>query len=100
MPRQRRDHKIMKQATTVHWSEALSGQGPDESTARSLVAQLTACEAEALSFCRLLERWARGDAVPTTSSSPFWCGRSRVSARRLPWARPLIAAPSGPVSST
>jgi hypothetical protein len=30
------------------------------------VAQLGACEAAALAFCRLLERWARGDAAPST----------------------------------
>jgi hypothetical protein len=66
----------MKQATTAHWSEALSGQGPDETTARSLVAQLTACEAAALSFCRLLERWARGDAEPCTP------GRRQAALRR------------------
>jgi hypothetical protein len=31
------------------------------------VAQLGACEAAALAFCRLLERWARGDAYPSTA---------------------------------
>jgi hypothetical protein len=36
-------------------------------TSRRLVSQLAACEAAALSFCRLLERWARGDAKPCTS---------------------------------
>jgi hypothetical protein len=30
------------------------------------VSQLGACEAAALSFCRLLERWARGEAEPST----------------------------------
>ena len=35
-------------------------------TARKLVAQLRACEAASLSFCRLLERWNRGEAVPST----------------------------------
>jgi hypothetical protein len=35
-------------------------------TCRRLVAQLGACEAAALSFCRLLERWARGEAEPST----------------------------------
>src|SRR6266540_5906193 len=66
----------MKQATTVHWSEALSGQGPDDATARSLVAQLVACEVASLSFCRLLERWARGDAEPCTP------GRRQAALRR------------------
>jgi hypothetical protein len=31
-----------------------------------LIAQLGACEASALSFCRLLERWARGEPQPST----------------------------------
>jgi hypothetical protein len=37
-----------------------------EVTCRRLVAQLGACEASALAFCRLLERWARGEAEPST----------------------------------
>jgi len=35
-------------------------------TAQRLVRQLNACEVAALAFCRLLERWARGDAAPST----------------------------------
>ena len=31
-----------------------------------LIGQLRACEISALAFCRLLERWARGDAQPPT----------------------------------
>src|SRR5207248_6855653 len=31
-----------------------------------LVRQLAACEAAALAFCRLLERWARGEPEPAT----------------------------------
>ncbi len=37
-----------------------------ELTATRLVSQLRACEASALAFCRLLERWGRGEAVPAT----------------------------------
>src|SRR5436189_552796 len=37
-----------------------------EATGRRLVGQLRACEVAALAFCRLLERWARGDAQPAT----------------------------------
>jgi hypothetical protein len=43
----------------VDWTE--------EATARRLINQLRACEAAALSFCRLLERWARGEADPPTA---------------------------------
>ena len=35
-----------------------------ELTARRLIGQLRACEAAALAFCRLLERWGRGEAGP------------------------------------
>jgi len=38
----------------------------DDATGQRLISQLGACEASALSFCRLLERWARGDAWPAT----------------------------------
>lgn len=37
-----------------------------DATAARLVAQLRACEAAALAFCRLLERWGRGEAEPAT----------------------------------
>jgi hypothetical protein len=38
----------------------------EQTTALRLVAQLGACEAAALAFCRLLERWARGEPTPAT----------------------------------
>jgi hypothetical protein len=38
----------------------------EAATAKRLIAQLRACEISALAFCRLLERWARGDAQPST----------------------------------
>jgi len=49
------------------WPEALARHGVEEITCRRLVAQLRACEASALAFCRLLERWARGEAEPSTA---------------------------------
>jgi len=48
------------------WSEVLSKYAAEEPTARRLTVQLRACEAAALAFCRLLERWSRGEAVPAT----------------------------------
>jgi hypothetical protein len=48
------------------WAGVLAEQGAQASTARRLIAQLSACEVAGLSFCRLLERWARGDADPCT----------------------------------
>src|ERR671935_85397 len=47
------------------WADVLIDHA-DWSTSRRLIAQLGACEAAALAFCRLLERWARGDAHPST----------------------------------
>jgi len=48
------------------WPKVLREYAADEVTARRLTAQLRACEAAALAFCRLLERWSRGDAAPAT----------------------------------
>jgi hypothetical protein len=48
------------------WADVLAQHAVEEETARRLIAQLGACEAAALAFCRLLERWARGDAQPCT----------------------------------
>ncbi len=51
---------------TRDWADVLAEHAPREQTARRLVGQLRACEVAALAFCRLLERWARGDADPCT----------------------------------
>jgi len=48
------------------WAEVLADHAAVDATGRRLIAQLGACEASALAFCRLLERWARGDAAPST----------------------------------
>ncbi len=61
---------------TPAWAEALFDRAADETTARRLIAQLTACEVAALAFCRLLERWARGEADPSTP------GRRQAALRR------------------
>jgi len=48
------------------WADVLEECAAEPATARRLVRQLRACEIAALAFCRLLERWARGDAQPST----------------------------------
>jgi hypothetical protein len=48
------------------WADVLEECATERATARRLIAQLRACEVSALAFCRLLERWARGDAQPPT----------------------------------
>ena len=48
------------------WPDLLVDYAAEGATAQRLVAQLRACQVSALAFCRLLERWARGDAEPST----------------------------------
>jgi hypothetical protein len=48
------------------WPDVLADHAADPATCGRLVAQLRACEAAALAFCRLIERWARGVADPST----------------------------------
>ena len=49
------------------WPDILVGHAASELTARRLIVQLRACEASALAFCRLLERWAKGEPEPCTA---------------------------------
>lgn len=47
------------------WADVIELYG-DLETRHRLVAQLAACEASALAFCRLLERWSKGNPEPAT----------------------------------
>src|ERR1700737_393434 len=58
------------------WPDLLVDCAPQDATAQRLVAQLRACQVAALAFCRLLERWARGEAEPSTP------GRREAALRR------------------
>jgi len=58
------------------WADVLEDHAAEQETARRLVRQLAACEASALAFCRLLERWARGEPEPATP------GRRQAALRR------------------
>jgi hypothetical protein len=51
---------------TSGWPEVIAHNAAGAHSAARLIGQLRACEVAALAFCRLLERWARGDAVPAT----------------------------------
>jgi hypothetical protein len=51
---------------TPTWADVLQESAAEPATAQRLIQQLRACEISALAFCRLLERWARGDAQPST----------------------------------
>ena len=48
------------------WCDVIREYAATDLTSRRLTEQLRACEAASLAFCRLLERWNRGDAVPAT----------------------------------
>ena len=62
--------------TRPEWAEVLAEHAADERTAHRLIQQLLAVEVASLAFCRLLERWARGDAEPATA------GRRQAALRR------------------
>jgi len=51
------------------WDSVIERNAVSESTANRLVHQLRACQVAALAFCRLLERWGRGEAVPATAGA-------------------------------
>jgi hypothetical protein len=48
------------------WADVLEEYAARGCSADRLVGQLAACDAAALAFCRLLERWARGEPEPAT----------------------------------
>ena len=58
------------------WTTLLESYGVSDRTASSLVRSLVASEVAALAFCRLLDRWARGEPEPTTP------GRREAALRR------------------
>jgi hypothetical protein len=62
--------------TRPEWADAIWVHAAEDETARRLIAQLLAVQVAALAFCRLLERWARGDADPSTP------GRRAAALRR------------------
>src|SRR6187397_3670843 len=49
------------------WGDVIREHAATDRTAQRLTEQLRACEAAALAFCRLLERWNRGEALPPTA---------------------------------
>src|ERR671922_2195575 len=50
------------------WAGLVSSYGVSERTTARLIHSLTASEVAALAFCRLLERWARGEPEPCTAA--------------------------------
>jgi hypothetical protein len=62
--------------TDTSWPAVVRSYGVSEATAERLVRSLAACEAAAIAFCRLLDRWARGEPEPSTP------GRRQAALRR------------------
>jgi hypothetical protein len=62
--------------TRPEWAEVIVEHAVEDATARRLIGQLVAVEVASLAFCRLLEKWARGDADPSTP------GRRQAALRR------------------
>jgi hypothetical protein len=52
--------------TRPEWAVVIQGHAADEETARRLTRQLIAVQVAGLAFCRLLERWSRGEPDPST----------------------------------
>ena len=62
--------------TRPEWAAVIVEHAVEERTAQKLIGQLPALEVSSLAFCRLLERWARGEAEPGTP------GRRQAALRR------------------
>jgi hypothetical protein len=62
--------------TRPEWAEVIAEHAVETPTAGRLIRQLIAVEVSALAFCRLLERWARGEPDPSTP------GRRQAALRR------------------
>jgi hypothetical protein len=62
--------------TGPEWAEVIDEHAVEDDTARRLIQQLLAVQVSALAFCRLLERWARGEPDPSTP------GRRQAALRR------------------
>ena len=66
----------MSEASGNGWASLLRSYDVSERTATRLIHSLVATEVAALAFCRLLDRWARGEPEPTTP------GRREAALRR------------------
>jgi hypothetical protein len=75
------------------WASVIELNAADGRTAGRLVEQLRACEAASLAFCRLLERWGRGDAVPATPGA-----RQAALRRAADRVETALAGLEGPLS--
>src|ERR671922_21582 len=56
----------MSESNGQSWTTLMRSYGVEEGTATRLISSLTASEVAGLAFCRLLERWAKGEPDPCT----------------------------------
>lgn len=66
----------MSTVAQPEWAELIEEHAAESTTARRLIGQLLAVEVSSLAFCRLLEKWARGEPAPSTP------GRRQAALRR------------------
>jgi hypothetical protein len=64
------------ETTRPEWAAVIAEHAVEDATAQRLINQLVAVEVASLAFCRLLERWARGEPDPSTP------GRRQAALRR------------------
>jgi hypothetical protein len=80
-------------ASRPGWAEVIADNAVEVGSAARLIGQLRACEAAALAFCRLLERWQRGEATPATAGARD--AALRHAAYRIETALTGLEAPLG-----
>ena len=66
----------MSTVAQPEWAELIAEHAVETTTASRLIGQLLAVEVSSLAFCRLLEKWARGEPAPSTP------GRRQAALRR------------------
>jgi hypothetical protein len=79
--------------TQPGWAAAIAQHAATARTANRLIAQLSIVERDALAFCRLLERWARGEAEPATSAGR--CAALQEASARVEVALEGLERPLG-----
>jgi len=75
------------------WARLVRSYGVAEATTTRLIGSLAASEVSALAFCRLLERWARGEPEPCTPAKRQ--AAFRRAAERVETALVGLEAPLG-----
>jgi len=83
----------MSQSNGHGWARLVRSYGVAEPTTARLIHSLAASEVSALAFCRLLERWARGEPEPCTPARRQ--AAFRRAAERVETALVGLEAPLG-----